>query len=187
MGENDLASSDRARRWFALRVRSRNEKQVSLLLKTRGLEEFFPFYATRRRWSDRTITAELPLFPGYVFCRFDPMQRLSIITTPGVIEIVGNGQMIGVVDEREIEAIRRVMECRADAQPWPYLRTGDWVRVDGGLLDGLEGILLREKKAPRVVISVTLLRRSISIEVDRSRVVLLGNAPRGLHPHEASA
>jgi len=152
--------------WFALRVRSRCEKAVAEILRGKGYEEFLPLYRSRNCWSDRLKEVDLPLFPGYVFCRFDPLQRLPILTTPGLVSIVGF-KLPQPVDEAELEAVRAVMKSGLPASPWPYLKTGQWIRIDCGALDGLEGIVVRVKNRYRVVVSVTLLERSVAVEIDR--------------------
>jgi transcription antitermination factor NusG len=156
--------------WFALRVKSRFEKKTALHLEGLGLEPFNPLYRSRRRWSDRTKEVDLPLFPGYVFCRFDPNDRLPVLQTPGVVSIVGFGGRPAPVDEEEIAAIQAIVRSGAPALPWPFLREGQRVRLVRGALRGLQGILLDVKSDCRLVVSVTLLQRSVAVEIDRGDV-----------------
>ncbi len=156
--------------WYAIRVRSNFERSVSNSLKNKGFSEFAPHYRARRRWSDRTRIVEFPLFPGYVFCRFDPKRRLPILQTPGVVCVVSFGLEFISVDEREIEAVQRVISCDGEVRPWPYLRVGQKVRVRGGSLDGVEGLLLDLKNRQRLVVSITILQRSVATEIDRDSV-----------------
>ena len=153
--------------WFALVVRSQHEKMVASVLHSKGYEEFLPLYSVKRRWSDRIKQLELPLFPGYVFCRFDLNHRLPILITPGVILIVGAGKLPLPVDESEIAALQSIVKSGLETEPWPYLKVGQRVRIERGALEGVEGILTSIKKPFRLVVSVTLLQRSVAVEVDQ--------------------
>ncbi len=163
--------------WFALQIRSRWEGTTAALLRGKGLETLLPTYTTKRKWSDRFKVVEAPLFPGYVFCRFDVHNRLPVLITPGVISVVGRGKTPIAVDEKEILSIQAAIGSGIHLEPWPYLEIGERVRVKDDVLDGMEGILTNFKGSDRVVISVTLLRRSVALEIDRSRISPLG-APR---------
>jgi transcription antitermination factor NusG len=154
--------------WFAIRVRPRYEKQVAESLESKGINTLLPLYLARRRWSDRVKQIELPLFDGYLFCQTNPDARLPVLVTPGVIHFVGSGKTPIPIDQHEIEAIQKVVNAGAAARPWPFLREGDRVRVDEGPLRNLEGILLHNDGAEQVVISVTLLQRSMAVQVDRA-------------------
>ncbi len=156
--------------WFALSARRNHEKNVAEILRGKGYEEFVPTYRSRRKWSDRYKELELPLFPGYVFCRFNPARRLPILTTPGVVLIVGNGRVPVPVEDAEIDALRTVVASNLRVEPWPYLRVGERVVIESGSLAGLEGILQEVRKSCRIVVSVELLQRSVAVEVDRSWV-----------------
>src|SRR5690348_14924711 len=107
--------------WYAVRVRSKFEVLASAGLSGKGYEPFLPLYKTRRRWSDRIKEMELPLFPGYVFCRFDAGTRLPVLTTPGVMSVVGYGREPVIIDDAEIEAVRAIIASGLPAIPWPYL------------------------------------------------------------------
>src|ERR1700675_2653265 len=146
--------------WFALQVKARHEGNVAGHLHGKGYEWFLPHYRVRKRWSDRIKEVEAPLFPGYLFCRLNPQNRLPILKTPGVIQIVGNSRAPVAVDGVEIEAIQRMVESGIPSHPWPFLETGDRVRIESGPLSGLEGILTEFKGNHRLVLSVTLLQRS---------------------------
>lgn len=153
-------------RWFALKVRPKHEKSSAVALRNKGYEEFVPLRRCRRAWSDRMKDLELPLFSGYIFCRFAPENRLPILTTPGVAFIVGVGKMPAPVADEEIRALQSVVRSGLEAEPWPYLRIGQRVRVQDGPLAGVEGILVGSRRGRRLVVSVTLLRRSVAVEVD---------------------
>jgi len=159
-----------APQWYAVRVRSNYESNVSTVLEHKGVEKFLPTYRSRRMWADRIKTLDLPLFPGYVFCRIPLEERNLVLTTGGVVDIVSVGRVPAPVSETEIDAIRKVVELRVHAQPWPFLRIGQTVRIHSGSLSGLEGILIRVKNSWRLVISVTLLERSVAVEIDAAYV-----------------
>lgn len=127
-------------------------------------------YRSKRKWSDRTKELELPLFPGYLFCRFDFSNRLPILITPGVKLIVGFGKIPAPVSCDEIESLRKVVASGATATPWPYLSVGQRVQVRDGALAGVEGLLLQVKNSYRIVLSVDLLQRSVAVELDRASV-----------------
>lgn len=152
--------------WFALQVRSRREGFVATYLEGQGYECFLPLYKSRRRWSDRVKEVEQPLFPGYLFCRFDLHNRGPLLMTPGVQQIVGVARTPMPVEEREIEAIRQALSSGLPNQPWPYMQVGERVRVNYGSLVNLEGILVNFKGSHRVVLSVSLLQRSVAMEID---------------------
>ncbi|MFN8062111.1 MAG: UpxY family transcription antiterminator [Vicinamibacterales bacterium] len=162
--------------WFAVRVRSNFERIVADALQGKGYERFLPAYRCKRRWSDRIREVDLPLFPGYVFARFAVEKRLPILMTTGVIEVVGYGKTPVPVDPAEIEALQRVVEARLGAEPCPYLRVGQRVRVDRGALAGVEGVLTSIKKSQRLVLAVTLLQRAVAVEIDESSVAALDDA-----------
>lgn len=156
--------------WFAVHVRSRYESLVAKCLIAKGYECFLPTYWCRRRWSDRVKELELPLFPGYFFCKFHLEDRLPLLKTPGLISIVGIAQSPVPVDESEIEAVRKLVNSGLRHQPWPYVSIGQKVRIEYGSLFGLEGILQSFKGRHRIVVSVTLLQRSVAAEIDSSWV-----------------
>jgi transcription antitermination factor NusG len=153
-----------------LQVRVRHEVAVSDHLHGKGYEWFLPLYKSRRRWSDRVKEIEAPLFPGYLFCRFDPHDRLPILKTPGVAQIVGYNHIPIPVDEHEIMAIRRLVASGVPNFPCAYLEVGSKVRIDTGALRGLEGILMDVKGKRRLVLSISLLQRSVAVEIDSDAV-----------------
>ena len=172
-------ASDRLR-WFAIQVKSTHEKRVTSLLQYQTCECFLPLYTSRRRWSDRIKSVELPLFPGYVFSRFTAADRIPILKTPSVISIVGIGATPTPIDECEIAAIQRAVASGFGLSPHPFLQVGQWVRINGGSLCGLEGIIADIRKRDRLILSVTMLQRSVAVEVDSAWVTPIG-APRA-HP-----
>jgi transcription antitermination factor NusG len=166
--------------WFALQVRCRREALVLAHLQARGYECFLPLYKSVRRWSDRLKEVEQPLFPGYLFSRFDFHSRGPLLMTPGVQQIVGVGGSPTPVAESELESIQRALASGLSSQPWPYLQVGDQVRVIYGSLTDLEGILIHFKGCHRIVLSLTLLRRSVAVEIDRAWVAPVREARTAL-------
>jgi transcription antitermination factor NusG len=151
-------------------VKPRHEKAAARNLRLRGLEDFLPLQRVRRSWSDRTQAVDLPLFPGYVFCRFSYPERLHALNTPGVKSIVGFGNTEIPVEDPEIAALQTLMASGLPVCPWPHLRIGEKVRIERGALEGVRGTLLREKNPWRIVVNVELLQRSVAVEVDREHV-----------------
>jgi transcription antitermination factor NusG len=166
----ESGASDSKASWYALQVRSRKESYVASQILGQGYECLLPTYKSVRKWSDRVKELEQPLFPGYLFCRFDFQNRRPVITTPGVLQIVGYGRTAIPVSDQEIQALQFAVSSGIPKQPWPYLEVGQRVRVIYGTLTGLEGILVNVKGNHRVVLSVTLLQRSVAMEVESSWV-----------------
>jgi transcriptional antiterminator NusG len=156
--------------WFALHVRSRFEVSVASHLHGKGYECFLPTFKSRRRWSDRIKEIEAPLFPGYLFCRFNVLDRFPIVTTPGLIQIVGFNKAPVPVMESEIAALQHLIGSKLQHEPWPYLKAGAKVIIEAGPLAGLEGIFIESKGSHRLVLSVTLLQRSVAAVVDSAFV-----------------
>jgi len=154
--------------WYALRIRSNQEKVVAAIIENKGFEKFLPLYRSTRRWSDRTKQLDLPLFPGYLFCRLDPQVALPVLTTPGVVSIAGAGKLPLPVSDEEIEAVRMVIKSGLAAMPWPSLAVGSSVLIERGPLKGLEGVAVNVEDRCRLIVSVQLLQRSLAVEIDRS-------------------
>jgi transcription antitermination factor NusG len=153
--------------WFALNVRAKSERAVAKQLEQKNYSAFAPTCPVRRVRSDRVITLEVPLFPGYVFCQFDPAVRTApVVTTPGVLSILGFGSKPTAVDDDEVAAIQLIVNSRVRTDPCPYLAMGARVRLHAGPLRGVEGFVLGVKSELRVVVSVTLLQRSIAVDID---------------------
>jgi len=163
--------------WRALTVRSRHEKLAAQGLRGRGLEEFLPLHAAKRIWSDRSKVIDMPLFPGYVFCRFADADRLRVVTTPGVTSVVGFGGRDAAVQDHEIEDVRRMLASGLPVEPWPYIRAGHTVEIQAGPLSGLRGEVVREKGLWRLIVNVELLRRSVAAEIGREMVQPIGTRP----------
>jgi transcription antitermination factor NusG len=156
--------------WFAIQTKANFEQPVSNALEMKGFASFVPTYREPRKWSDRIKLVEVPLFGGYVFWRKDGDRTPPALTTPGVRSIVSFGRVPAPILDSEMEAVRRFVAAELDVKPWPFLRVGQSVRVEKGPLMGVEGILQEFKGSYRVVVSISLLQRSISAEVDGSWV-----------------
>jgi transcription antitermination factor NusG len=156
--------------WYAIQTRVRREQLAATLLARKGYEVFLPTYASDRLRRGRSREVNSALFPGYLFCHFDVQKRLPILVTPGVVGVVGNGRAPIAVPHSEISAIRSLVLSGVPAEPWPYLECGQRVRISDHALEGLEGILVGHKGSHRIVVSVTLLRRSVALEIHRSNV-----------------
>ena len=152
-------------RWYAVRVKSRHEHSVDRHLRARGLESFLPLYRSRSHWSDRVKHVEFPLFPGYVFCRFNVEDRLPVLSAPGVVHLVGTGKVPVPIEESEIAAIQAAVKAELHREPWPFQQIGKKVKIARGPLAGVEGILVAVKGRESLVLSVTLLQRSIAVEI----------------------
>jgi transcription antitermination factor NusG len=164
--------------WFALTVKPQHERAAAQALESKGLEFFLPLYRARRRWSDRVKELDLPLFPGYVFCRFESVDRTRILATPSVRSVVGFGRTPAPVAEEELNAVRSIIASGLPAGRWPFIKVGQTVRIEAGPLSGIEGILVQLKDACRVVVSVHLLQRSVAVEIDRDVLRPVGLAIR---------
>lgn len=152
--------------WFAIRVKSNYEKPVSAILRGKGFEEFLPTYRAKRQWSDRIKVLDLPLFPGYLFCRIDLSRRLPLLTTPGVLYLVGKGRTPEPVDDTEVMAIESVVRSGLPALPCPSVVVGQKVRLERGPLRGIEGVVAKIADQHRIYVNATLLQRSVSVQVD---------------------
>lgn len=182
-GDEALRRSHVAETWYALGVSARHEKSVARILLQKGYETFLPLFVNRHLYGRRAREFELPLFPGYVFCRFPAMSRMPVLTTPGVIHIVGAGREPVAVDETEVDAVRRAIAAKARTTPCAYLSHGRTARVKEGPLSGLEGIVMSAKPA-RLVLSISLLKRSVLVEIESEKVALALRPRRGIFEEE---
>jgi len=165
--------------WYAIHVRSKFERIASTVLQDKGFQEFLPLYRAKRQWSDRVKQLDLPLFPGYLFCRIDIAERLlPIVMTPGVLAIVGAGRCPTAVSDQEIEAIQAVVRSGLPAMPWPGMIAGSLVLVERGPLAGVEGVVLDVNRKSRLIVSVPLLQRAVAVEIEREWVRPLSQTRR---------
>lgn len=165
-----MQTKESGQQWFALRVKSRCEKVVAAGVHHKGFEEFLPLYRCSHRWSDRLKSVEVPLFQGYVFCRLSPECRLPLLTIPGALHFVGIGKTPVPIDDGEIASIQSAVRADLPTEPWPFVDVGHRVRLHEGPLAGLEGFLIQSRKQQRVVVSVSVLRRSVAVEIERQWV-----------------
>lgn len=156
--------------WYALRTRSRHEKRVEDQLTARGIEPFLPLIQRWRQWKDRRKQVAFPLFPGYCFARFSPKDRITVLSTFGVVQIIGNQDGPLPVPEAEVEAVRCLVESTLPYDPHPYLSEGMLVEVIRGPLKGLQGVLVRKGTRARFVIQVGLIHQAASVELDANDV-----------------
>lgn len=167
-----------SRRWFAVRIRTNHEKVALGVLTAKKLESFLPLYRERRIWSDRIKEIEIPLFPGYLFCRSIAEEHRHILNTPGVMNVVGSGRHPIPIPDVEIDNVKQFVASEIDSKPHPFLEVGQKIRLVRGPLAGVEGILKEFKSGYRLVVSVTLLQRSISAELDASWIEVLPKRDR---------
>jgi transcription antitermination factor NusG len=162
--------------WYALYTSANHEKKVAAELGRRSMESFLPLYSSVRRWKDRRVQLQLPLFPGYVFVHLALTDRFRALQVPGVAKLVGfGGQPVALPDE-QVEALRSGLNGQSRAEPHPYLIVGRRIRVLRGPFQGVEGILARKKGVFRVVLSLELIMRSIAVEVDAADVEPVSSA-----------
>jgi transcriptional antiterminator NusG len=154
-------------RWYAVRTRSRFEAVTAAALRDKGFPEFLPMWRSCRQWSDRVKELDLPLFPGYVFCRFNARDPYPVLNSPGVVHIVSAGTRFVPVEDREIESIRSICAAGVPAYPWDNVIAGQRLMIVRGPLKGVEGTLISVRDQYRLVVSISLLQRSVSTELQR--------------------
>ena len=166
-------SPEAAPSWYAIWTRSRHEQAVCEQLQHKAIEAFLPTITKWSRWKDRKKKIDWPLFPGYCFARFDPRDRLAVLTCNGVVTIVSfdrEGGEPAPIPAREIEGIRRLVESTLAFDPCPFIKEGDPVEVRHGPLAGVSGRLVRKNDKARLILSVDLIGRAVSVEVDAADV-----------------
>jgi len=151
-------------------VRPRAERRVQQGLANMGVETFVAWHGVRRRWADRVKILEQNVLPGYVFCHSAFSERLAVMHQAGVERVVSFNRTPALIPDAEIAALKHAVRSELPLGPWPYLKAGQRVRIDKGVLAGMEGILARECAGWRVVVSVAALQRSIAVEVDRDMI-----------------
>lgn len=180
-------TTDLTSNWFAIHTKVRRERVANSALQNRGFETFLPLCKTRRRWSDRIKELEVPLFPRYFFCRFKLHDHRQVVTTLGIEYVVGIAKNPVAIPDAEIASLEAVMRSDMAAQQWPFIQKGQWIRITSGALAGIEGILQDCRGNRRLVISVTLLQRSVALDIDRLDVTPIAPPSRPLstvvHPH----
>lgn len=154
--------------WYAIQTRARHEKKVAAQLQEKGVTTFLPLVSQVRRWSDRNQVVQLPLFSGYAFVRMVQSAEAHqlVLRTDGLVRFVGVGGRGVPIPDKEIEDIRTILANKQPCAPHPFLRVGQRVRIRGGCLDGVEGILLAKDSNRSLVLSIELIRRSLAIRVE---------------------
>ncbi len=166
-------SADSEPFWYAIYTHANHEKKAAAEISRRGVEIFLPLYRTARRWSDRRVELEMPLFQSYVFVRLALCDRLKVLQVPGVARLVGFGGLPAPLPDEQMDALRSALNGRLYAEPHPYLTIGRRVKLKGGPLVGMQGILLRRKGKFRVVISIELIQRAVVVDADSADVEAL--------------
>ena len=172
--------------WFALQTKAKCEWTALEYLTFKGYECLLPSYRQKRQWADRVVEKELPLFPSYLFCRFNlhnPAGIGRVVATPGVWRIVSFGGKPAAVFDHEIHALAKIMATEGSREPWTYTPVGVRIRIDNGPLAGIEGIRLPNGGNGKLVLSVGLLQRSVAVTLSQNTIVtVLGRAPVGQKP-----
>ena len=163
--QNGIFAHTLTARWFALQVKPRHDKAVAELLEQRDIPSFLPLYACRRRWSDRVRTVQMPLFPGYVFAMLDPGRRTPVLSTPGVLRLVGAGPNPVSIPDCELAAIASAANSGSPCEPLARMEIGQKIRVLSGPLRGQEGVLVNMGNKNRLVLSISLLGRSVAVDI----------------------
>ena len=162
------ASAGGEPRWFAIHTRARHEKRVTAHLQGEGVAAYLPLFAQRRRWSDRNKTIHAPLFPCYTFIRLATCreERLTVLRTPGVLGFVGIRGVGLPIPDKEIEDIQTLLAHNITCALYPFLSVGQRVRIRGGCLDGVEGVLVGKNSDQSLIVSVELIQRSVKVRID---------------------
>jgi transcription antitermination factor NusG len=167
--------------WFALTLHPKHEHLAARGLRAQGFEVYLPLHRARRRWSDRTKTLDMALFPGYLFCRFATHDKLRVMTSPSIRGIVRSGREPIPVDDAEISSIRTLIASGRPIDVCPFLRVGQHVRIHHGPFESVRGVIVRADENWRVVVSVEALGCSISVEVDADQILPERQPPVNLH------
>lgn len=158
------------REWYAFRVRPRHEKSVALQLREKREECFLPLIKESRKWANRLSHVELPLIPGYVFCRSYRFTLLSILKTPGVVDVVRAGRNPAPIPAEELDALDRAINASLVVEPCPYFEIGHKVEIRRGPLAGVSGTVIEYRNTKQLILSVSILRRSVLVHVDLAAV-----------------
>jgi len=163
--------------WYAVMSRSRHERLIAGALTSLGIRTLLPLVSETHRWSDRRKVVDVPLFPGYVFVQIPNSReaQVAVLRTTGVVRFVGNQSGALAIPDREIDDVRAVLSHKMNCSPFPFLKIGQRVRIVGGSLDGVEGILLRRDSEHKLVISIELIQRSLAVSVCNFDVEPVGN------------
>jgi transcriptional antiterminator NusG len=169
--------------WYAVSSRSRHETMVATALTNTGVTTFLPLVSEMHSWSDRRKLVDVPLFPGYVFVQIpnSAEAKLRVLKTSGVVQFVGNRKGAVPIQDKEISDVRAVLEQKIGCSPYPFLQLGQRVRIRGGSLDSIEGILVGRDSASKLVISIELIQRSLAVRVYNFDVEAVGGYVGSMH------
>jgi transcription antitermination factor NusG len=176
-GETTCEVSSRARKWFALATMSRHERFVACEINSLGIETFLPTITEIHHWSDREKKVQVPLFPGYLFIRTEmhPETRRAVSLIRGVVAFIAMARQPIPVPDDQIAVLHQLVERNVARTPYPFLRIGQRVRIRGGDLDGICGILVRYEGGNRLVVSLDVIQRSLAIQVEGYKVEAISN------------
>ena len=165
---NSAEASAQDSYWFAIRSRPRHEKKVNSSLRDRGIPSFLPLHREKRRWSDRHTWVELPLFSQYLFVRVPDSaeSRAQVLQTRGVVQFVGAPGRGTPIPDEQIDSLQSIVAQRIPITPHEFLQVGERVRIRGGALEGIEGVLSAVRNDRSLVISVDLIQKSVAIRID---------------------
>ncbi len=169
-GVGELPAEYTVSRWYAAYTSANHEKRAAELLRAREVEYFLPTYSSVRKWKDRRVQLEMPLFPGYLFVHLALRDRLKVLQVPGVAHLVGFSGTPVALPDAEIETLRAGQASGVRAEPHPFLNVGRRVRIKDGPLAGMQGVLVQRKGKCRVVISIELIQRSVAVDADSADV-----------------
>jgi transcription antitermination factor NusG len=179
MVEPEGADSWKDPKWYVLFVRSNQEKRVTQHLRSRDVEHYLPCYSAARRWKDRRVTLEVPLFPGYIFVHVPLLERMKAITVPNVVSLVGTKDNPSVISDEEINQVRLGVE-HGKAEPYAYLKQGDRMTITSGVMAGMEGVLVRRQNGMRMIVALDSIGKAFLVEVDSS--CLKPSSSQGIFP-----
>ena len=164
--DSDTDFGPTRRCWYAVYTVVRHEKTAASALKKKQIETFLPLREVISQWKDRKKRVSLPLFPGYLFVNTTLDYRLNILTTPGIVRILGTSGTPAPIPDDQIESIRKLLDSKVPFDPHPYLREGKMVIVTHGPLQGIIGRIVERRGSNKLILSVDLIKRAISVEVD---------------------
>ena len=184
--QSDSPTSSVRNLWYVAHTRANHEKRAHEQLLQRSIDSFLPTYLSVRRWKDRRVRLQVPLFPGYLFVRIPLQERLRVLEIPSVARLVGFNGLPAPIEDNDISSLQRA-SSEGTARPHPYLTVGRRVRVIAGPLLGAEGILIKRKGNFRVILSVGLIRQSVTVEVGEGDLEALSCPPREYQNELATA
>jgi transcription antitermination factor NusG len=173
--------------WVAAYTMSRHEKRIASHCERIGIEQFLPLYTSQRSWKNRTtVDLQMPLFPNYIFVRLSPQDHGPLLRLPGLLSIVGNAVGPVVIPDGDMEFLRRLIACKT-IEPHPFMTKGDKVRVMTGPLAGLIGVVLRKGNGLRFVVTLDVIGKSLSLQIDGSALEVVASSHNSLSAGQRNA